>query len=425
MALALTILSILLCYFTPDEIVPALAPYHLQQVLLIPAMLISLVMMSARGWKFQMPQQLLLLGFWFAIGMSFMSKARPLAALRSVTIVALVIGVYFLVYLNTSSVRRVRIIAGFMIFCALFLSLEGIWAYHFGGDIDRPNILIMRDPFLGVFKRIRAYGTLNDPNDFAQFLIVCQGLALLFWRGFSPITKFLFVLLPITIMGYAIFLTSSRGAMFGLVALVAVLLSRQFGRFGSLVGVFAFFVIMVVLQFGGGRDLTLSEGSASGRILAWGVGIAELRQSPVFGVGWGQFTRVYYTQTAHNSWVLCFAELGFFGYFFWLGLLVTTCWGLEQLAKVRPKTQQEDEFLWQVTAIRAALYGFLATSWFLSRTYDETLYIVLALAAVMLQLAPSTLANFKFRRVKWVPMTVVLEFASVLVVYATIRVRTF
>jgi putative inorganic carbon (HCO3(-)) transporter len=422
MAFFLTTLSILLCYFSPDEIIPSLAPYRPQLMLLIPAVLVSVSTMSLRKWKLQMPQQLLLLGFWGGVFVSFFSKLRPMAALNSAASVSLAVGIYFLVYMNGFKLSRLRMLAALMILCGVILGAEGIWAYHWGGDIERPNIMIMRDAFgMNLDKRIRAYGILGDPNDFAQFLVVCIGLLLLFWRG-SPIAK-LVVIVTTAFLSYSIYLTFSRGAIFGLLAIAFVVASRKVGKVASLGFVGIVFVVMLALQFGGPRSLSITEGSATGRLLAWGVGIAELRSSPLFGVGYGQFTRVYGTQTAHNSWVLCFAELGLFGYFFWMALLVTTCAGLERLAKYKPETEHERILVSHVNAIRAALYGFLSTAWFLSRTYTQTLYILLAFGAVLIHMAQVQMPHVRTKSPYWVPLTIALEFASIVLVYLTIRVR--
>jgi O-antigen ligase len=420
MALLLTICSIVLCYYSPDELVPALAPYHPQIILLVPAILISVVMKSMRQWPAQMPQQALLIGFWCAVGLSFAAKLRPMAALRSVLVVGLVIGVYFLVYLNAYTLGRMRIVAAAIIGCGLALSLQGIYAYYYGGS----NVMVFSTVFGTASRRICGYGILNDPNDFAQFLVVCLGLLLLFWNQ-NPLTRLLFVFVPMGILSYAIYLTFSRGAIFGILATAYSVISTKLNRVLSIVLLGFLFLGLLLLQFGGGRAMDLQEGSASGRLLAWGVGLALIKSSPIFGVGFGQFQRVLGSQTAHNSWVLCLAELGFVGFFFWMALLLTTLWPLERLSKKLSATTGNEEFQWHVTAVKSALYGFLATAWFLSRTYNESLYVLLAFAAVLLNLGGKLdPQSIEMRAGQWVPRTIVLQFATVVLVYVLIRLRT-
>ena len=59
----------------------------------------------------------------------------------------------------------------------------------------------------------------------------------------------------------------------------------------------------------GGRAISSKEQSAAERIEAWSVGLELLKWRPLFGAGYGNFTDHHHL-TAHNSFVLCFAELG-------------------------------------------------------------------------------------------------------------------
>jgi O-antigen ligase len=182
------------------------------------------------------------------------------------------------------------------------------------------------------------------------------------------------------------------------------------------------FLLMLAAQFGGGRELSIREGSAAGRLMAWGTGIGVFKASPLFGVGYGKFEE-YYEQTAHNSFVLCFTELGLFGYFFWLALVITTIIGLERLAKRRAVTEEDTLFMRYVTATRAALYSFLATSWFLSRTYNLTLYVIVAIAAALIFLRTQRNPELSLAPSRWIPLTVAGQFASIVLIYLTIRLR--
>ena len=50
-----------------------------------------------------------------------------------------------------------------------------------------------------------------------------------------------------------------------------------------------------------------------------------LKANPLFGVGWGLFRD--FTEeniVGHNSFAHCWGELGMFGYFFWLALVIAS-----------------------------------------------------------------------------------------------------
>jgi O-antigen ligase len=421
MAFFLTLLSIALCYFSPEEIVPTLAPYHVQQFIIGGAVLFSGFVLMMRRGGLMSPQSVLVVGFWFAVVMSTLSKGWLRASFNFFLDFGVIVSLYFLVSLNTFTVTRIKIFCWVLSLCAIVMAGEAIMSYHTGFQEDK---LMTGD-------RIRGYGVLSDPNDFAQFLLVGMAFLGASWRKRKRFRNLVTVLVPASVLIYAIFLTASRGAMFGLVAIVYVAVANRMSKGKAFLIAAAMFALLVSAHFGGGREISLHEGSAAGRVIAWGSGLDQLKHHPLFGTGFGEFTN-YNDLTAHNSFVLCFAELGFFGYFFWIALLVTSISGLEaltkaSLAKPSDKTLKEEDadFLRCVMVVRAALYTFLATAWFLSRTYQDTLYIILALAAVLICMrrdqAPAPIMPVG----RWVPMTVAAMVISILAVYGSIKLRLF
>jgi len=117
-------------------------------------------------------------------------------------------------------------------------------------------------------------------------------------------------------------LSGSRGAIFDMAAVAFALVSRRMSALRSMALAGVVIAALVLDKFGGGRGLSLHEGNADGRLMAWGSGISQLCSDPLFGTGFRQFTG-YADLTAHNSFVRCFADTGFFGYFFWLARLVS------------------------------------------------------------------------------------------------------
>jgi O-antigen ligase len=172
------------------------------------------------------------------------------------------------------------------------------------------------------------------------------------------------------------------------------------------------------------------------------------KSAPLFGIGFNGFTDLYEI-TAHNSFVLCLAELGLLGSTLWLALLVTTMMGLKRSIGVQKKWQAARYFglrhlfdasslkiagplhgnlapsvgiitlnypcaremlpamvtssatdleikiepmhspsvpqHW-VVAMRLALVAFMTSGWFLSRSYTTPMYLVLGLATATIAL---------------------------------------
>jgi len=422
MSLLLTLVGLSLCYFSPGEVFPSLAPYHIQQLLLVPAVFISLPGMVMRRWMLPTPQCFLMIGLWFGVVASLLTRFWIRGSFDAFLDFGVIVAFYFLVVVNGFKPSRVKIICGTILFCSTVMSIQGILAFHVGYEEDR--LLHISIEGTAVYKRIRGYGILNDANDLAQFLLV--GLAMLgvFWRRRSFVMNVILLGPPAAVLIYGIYLTGSRGAMFGLAVIVFVLASSRLTRMQSMLLAGFVFALMIVGNFGGGRQISVNEASAAGRVVAWGTGLAVLRSSPIFGVGFTQFTEIN-DLTAHNSFVLCFAELGFFGYFFWLSLIITAVIGLELLRKVPLKEPEDYELRRCVTTVRSALYCFLATSWFLSRTYNITFYVLIALAGALFQYYRQPRAEIVLPMRHWVKLTVAAEVISIVLIYTTIRVRSF
>jgi hypothetical protein len=85
--------------------------------------------------------------------------------------------------------------------------------------------------------------------------------------------------------------------------------------------------------------------------------------------------------------VVCFGELGIPGYLIWIMMLVITNYELRAVWSMPVKTETDFHLQRYAAALQLAFYGFLASAWFLSRTYVVTLYILIALSSALAALA--------------------------------------
>src|SRR5262249_14872123 len=132
MGLILCLLSLVLYYFSPADLLPDLAHYHIQQVILFPAAVITLASFIMRGTHIQTPQYLLMIGTWFAVFVSVFSKLWLHGALDAFIEFSLVVCIYFLVSINAFTLARARVVCGVMVACAFVMAIQGIFAYHTG-----------------------------------------------------------------------------------------------------------------------------------------------------------------------------------------------------------------------------------------------------------------------------------------------------
>jgi len=146
-----------------------------------------------------------------------------------------------------------------------------------------------------------------------------------------------------------------------------------------------------------------------------------LASRPIFGVGYGQFTD-HNPLTAHNSFVLCFSETGLVGYFLWLGLIVLVT---KQLQRAVALTEYGPGEPGLAAPLRNAMAGFLTCAFFLSRSYQPGLYILLSLAISAAYCERSAVPADRLQAfdapVRWRGTTALLLVLSILAVYAVVR----
>ncbi|MEX8512984.1 MAG: O-antigen ligase family protein [Leptothrix ochracea] len=228
--------------------------------------------------------------------------------------------------------------------------------------------------------RVRSLGPLSDPNDFAQAMVMALPMLMGLYRKGQLLRNLMLIAAPGGVLFYAIKLTQSRGAQLGIGAALLVGSLKMFGLKKTLIGAVVMGVLVSAGSIGGTkREISGKDKSSEDRILSWSSGVDMLGNNPIFGVGYGNFedNNPVDHLTAHNSFVLCFAELGLSGYFIWMGLIaltlkcVTSC--------TRPPNPPNTEVSQMAVLLLAAMAGFFTCGWFLSRTYQSTLYFLLAL----------------------------------------------
>jgi hypothetical protein len=149
------------------------------------------------------------------------------------------------------------------------------------------------------------------------------------------------VLVPSGLLLWTTYLTHSRGGLIALAAIALMAARKKLGTSASAVLAAVFIFGMLALDFTGGRGISAADGAD--RLQAWANGLEMFKRAPLFGIGFGSFTD-FNEITAHNSFVLCLAELGLIGSTLWMALLVTTTMGLNRLIGVQNRKQARGFF---------------------------------------------------------------------------------
>ncbi len=455
LAFAALLAYVALLFVRPQEWFAPLRGVPLMDYVVGAALVTWLAQLRHSPMRIRSPlQNLLMLGLFLATLMSHVRHTFLELLINTFREFGKVVLIYFLVASLVSSVARVKIVVRIIIIGCLFLTVHGIMQATsdthtgFGGHVameqgeyqvdDMGRMHFVRDGLL----RVRGFGIFSDPNDLALILVTC--LPFLISKALDDKEARMPVRLGAAALTvpilYCIYHTNSRGGWLALGVMVGTYFLLHMRR-KKLALIVASLALCALFVFGPSRmsGISVSGAAARGRVAAWGAGNRMLKRAPIFGVGLGRFTEFADEgRAAHNSLVGCYAEIGLFGYFFWLALVAATAkdaYALSRLSKSdepeeedeewdewasadeeslpaaapvpeglpeegedydypvdgaglpSPPTEEQVEETAELARLAraglAALAGFMAAAFFLSRTFHLPLYVLFGLFAAM------------------------------------------
>jgi len=420
-------------YLRPQELDPSLLSLKLLSVVgifSVGAWMVNVVSQRGRESLFKAPNDIFILMFLAVILFSgLLNGAGTIKDNLQNFLDKLII--HFLIVGSVLSVRRVKNFIWLLFGLSAVLAIQGIIQFHMGVGLGGQTM---------IEGRIRSIGFFADPNDLAQALVLLFPFLLMYmFERSSPLQKIPCAILSALFL-YAIYLTNSRGGMLSL-ATVGMLFFRR--KMGNLVGaIVAVVLIAALIVAGPSRMSTISadEASAEGRLDAWVSGLQMFKANPLFGVGIGQFTE-YHRRVAHNSFVHGLAEIGFVGMFFWIGMIYMAFRYLHFVQKRTRMAGQSHAATGEMSAytdehtgtlpalsslssaLQISLIGYLIAAFFLSRTYNLILFMLLALAVSLHHTAEKEIG--KIDRVFGafdVIAVVGIEIATIVFIYMSMRV---
>jgi O-antigen ligase len=449
MGFVLGILYIVTYYLSPDTIFGPLAAYRVEFILAALVVLVSLPSLPG-SFLGKTSQSLALVGLAIAVLMSVLVGEHWAGGGVGAFLLFIPNAfAYFLICLHCNSKKRLQIIVAMMLLVCFFVIAHG--TFDLSRSPDDPSTIRQQDlsPYLltqgnstGQFYRLRGLGEINDPNDFAQLIVCVIPLIFIFWQAGRGFRNTLVVVLPLCILLFGTFLTHSRGSMLAILAMAIVSMRRRIGTVPSILLAVGLYVGATALNFTGGRDVSVSAGSD--RTALWGTGLELLKSHPLFGVGFGNFAD-YAGLTAHNSLVVCAAELGLFGLFFWgMFLLPTlrdalTIAAPEKVGEPQPTVVATAPFpspqvVREIEAVNKAeinnlgrsmvlsLTGFLVAGLFLSRAFVMTLFLLGGMTEVVFEMAARqnmVAPRMRLGKVLW--YSSILSVALILLMYILLR----
>jgi probable O-glycosylation ligase (exosortase A-associated) len=237
---------------------------------------------------------------------------------------------------------------------------------------------------------------LGDGNDFALSVNVAIPLCLFLLNNETKIRQKIFWALCLLFLVFAIVATQSRGGTLALVA-VGIYYWAKSNRKGitaaaAVVAVALVFALAPPAYFERMNDVANpEEGSAKGRIEAWGVAMRMAADNPVLGVGAGHFGVAYGTKymtkqagpwhNAHSIYFQILGELGIPGILTLLWCIIGNLVDNRRVVReIRARSPGGNSVSEQVLgSTSAAMIAFAVGGAFLSAVYYPHVYMVAAL----------------------------------------------
>ena len=479
MGLFFTLLYILTAYLGPQTLFGSLADYHVGVIIAIFAVVSSILSVQGSGVA-RISQSYSLLMMCVAVFLSFIFNR--LFGLAPGALLAFIPNAltFYLIVLNCKKKVHLELIILTLLFACIFTLVRGSLALR-ADDLTNPYLLSQGNDAGDMIIRIRGMSFINDPNDYAQLMVSLIPCLFFFWKKKSNFRNSIVVILPAAALVYAMFLTHSRGAIVALLAVIVFAGRRKVGTVFSAVGGGLLFILSMAAGWTGGREI--SVGAGSDRLEAWSTGLQLIRSHPFFGVGFARFSE-YNDITAHNTIVVCAAELGFFGLFFWVMYVLPTFHDMvvasklpgnafpqpevetpfpahlhRNLATVAPlqrvpanldlavaagpgiprtpaastpyyateeaqETMSEKELGRLAGIMTVSLLGYLVAGWFLSRAYVMTLFIYVGIAEVIYSMALNRhLVPSRMATLRLLRVSALTSVGLIAMVYVMLRVE--
>src|SRR4051794_30680512 len=153
----------------------------------------------------------------------------------------------------------------------------------------------------------------------------------------SKASRFLW-LAPAALFAYALSITYSRGGFLAFLASMMAFLGTRFGLKRTFPMAVVLLPVIFIAFAGRQTNISTTEGTGQDRIHLWAEGLRLFQRSPVFGIGKGQYAEEV-GLVAHNSFLHCYVELGFFGGTLFFGAFFCAFWALWRL---RPGSDLRD-----------------------------------------------------------------------------------
>jgi len=323
-----------------------------------------------KRWILRSPQDSIVMWLYGAMILSHMANMYAGGALDTANFFANRIVLYLLLAGLIVTERKLKTVLYLIVVLTLFQAGQGIMQHFTGVGIAGQSTIEEG--------RIRGIGIFADPNNLAMTFMMSLPFVVLKTLASRSIFFKVTGVLIIGVLIWGLVLTDSRGGFLALGVVTMVMFSRRYGRkAGIIVGVllFAFLFAAGPSRF---QEFDTREDSAEGRVEAWAAGMDMFQSHPLFGVGARAFDEHHF-RAAHSSFVQCAAEVGLFGLFPWVLLIVLSLRGTNYVSR----HAKSPALRLEADAVFNGLIAFLVSAMFISRAYNDLFFLMMGISTAV------------------------------------------
>ena len=333
----------------------------------------------------------ILLGLWGIFFLSTLFAAYPDVAWTKLAGVSKILLITFIILILFQDTKKLNLLLMVTALSIGFFGLKGgIFAVMTGG-----KHMVLGPP----------RSAISGNTEIGLALIMLLPIFLLLWRMETRNWLRLLLLATFGFSIVAIVSTYSRGAMIGLATVISILIWRSRHKFLLL---FLLPIAVYLLLTGlpeqwfarmGTIQTYEQDTSAMGRIVAWKLSYRLALDRPILGFGFSCFTEETYHQymheyqyraakvaDAHNIFFQVLAEHGYSGLILFAGLIFSTVLSLRAISRKANGDASLKYYYDFAQMLEVSFVGYLVSGLFLSRSYFDLFYQLVAMAIILKQL---------------------------------------
>lgn len=372
-------------YIRPQDWHPLFIGWHVDYLVIIPALLFGVASKLNRQKLIAIPQYKLLFILLAIIFLSNAVNGYVSFGYEQFVLFFKKICIFIMFLWIVNKTKNLKNVMFVMITLSVFIAIQAIIQY-FSGETGFAGQDFYRS---GVGVRTKWVGLWNGANILALLFNISIPFALefAFNRLYSIFFRFINLIMALCLIT-GVYTTNSRGGFITL--LVILLLYSLFKVRKKKIAIILGLLLVAVMFFGfaptRSSEIGIHASTAHSRTQIWDNAKDLFAMNKILGIGKGRFEQTGRRMEAHSNFMQNLAEIGGFGIFVWVALIYFTFKGLYYVYQLKPPPDGKGLLLKSLSrALLVSLIGFNVCTLFITMEID-IFYLLLGLCVAAINI---------------------------------------